>query len=558
MSATMELVLRARDLASDAIKKVGDTGSNTGKILEENWLKVGAAMAGAGAAVEALARKQAPFTEQTRQLATSLNMTEGEMRDLAISTSNVTFPLEDVLDVMERGRQQGIRSADQLQKFAEFWDMVGDASGESATELSEAGVALRAVGVAAGEEAKALDAFGYITRETTGDIGEFLYFLERTGPELREMGMDVDDAAAIMGILEHEFGMTARTARQEFRSAVNEADGDLSVMLETLGITNNTLDTYTGKVQESSGVIAENAEIHGQSYTTMQKFQHRISELTYQYGGLIEVAGNLSMVMIAAGPIIKGVSVAKAAYTAAVSGGTVATTAMTVATKALAVAQGILLSPVFLITAAIAALTAAGVLLYKNWDTVREKGAKVWSSISNAAKGPVNTMIGFANGVIGAFERMLNSVAGAVNRMPRFEIPSWVPGVGGRSFGLPRVPTASFSRFPTFHQGGQFRAPTPGGEGLALLRDREYVTTESQARQGSGNIERLLQKLIEVVKKYRETKNLNIRFEGLPDDVSEDRIIAVILRALSMPEVAEEIDNIIYSNKRLSEIPLGG
>jgi len=33
---------------------------------------------------------------------------------------------------------------------------------------------------------------------------------------------------------------------------------------------------------------------------------------------------------------------------------------------------------------------------------------------------------------------------------------------------------------PVHHSGGQYRAPTPGGEGLALLKDREWVLTEQQ------------------------------------------------------------------------------
>jgi len=37
-----------------------------------------------------------------------------------------------------------------------------------------------------------------------------------------------------------------------------------------------------------------------------------------------------------------------------------------------------------------------------------------------------------------------------------------------------------FGSIPRFHQGGTFRAPTAGGEGLALLRDRERILTPEQ------------------------------------------------------------------------------
>jgi len=37
------------------------------------------------------------------------------------------------------------------------------------------------------------------------------------------------------------------------------------------------------------------------------------------------------------------------------------------------------------------------------------------------------------------------------------------------------VPTISVPRIPTLHTGGRFRTANPGGEGLALLKDREDV-----------------------------------------------------------------------------------
>ena len=46
------------------------------------------------------------------------------MRSLANEISNVTFPLQDVLDVMELGRQQGIKSGEQMKEYAALWDTV--------------------------------------------------------------------------------------------------------------------------------------------------------------------------------------------------------------------------------------------------------------------------------------------------------------------------------------------------------------------------------------------------------------------------------------------------
>jgi hypothetical protein len=246
--------------------------------------------------------------EQATRIAAATGLHTDAVRDLALEASNVTFPLQEALDLMESGRQQGLRSGEQLQEFATFWDMVGDATGEVGPELGKAGVALRAVGIAAGEEGEALGAFGFISQETTGSVKDFLKFLERTGPELNTMGADVNDAAAILGILESELGMSGRTARTEFRSAVSEADGDLGAMLETLGISEDQFDTYRQAVEGSSGVIERNAAIHADSFTPVQRLSHAIEELMFKHGALFDIAGKLALPLLALGPISKGVS----------------------------------------------------------------------------------------------------------------------------------------------------------------------------------------------------------------------------------------------------------
>jgi len=382
----MSIFIRAHDKASEVIDGIKHKTGEAGGLIEKHWKTATVALAGAGVGLEAYARTQAPLTEQTRKLATQLGMTEEEIRKLAVSTSDVTFPLEDVLDLMEQGRTQGLRSAEQLQEYALFWDMVGDATGESATALAEAGVAFRALGIDAGNESEALAAFGYITSETTNDIGDFLTFIERTGPELREMNMDVNDAAAVMGVLEKEFGMTSRVARTEFRKAVGEAEGDINELYSALGITEEQMGKYRAEVLASGGTIEEFADMHAESYTILQKLQHRLSEAQYELGKYASVAGDIAPIMMAMGPAMKGVTVIKGLFTAA-------TLAGTKATLAFAAAQLVALAPILLIIAAIVAAVAIGWYLYKNWDEIGDKIVGVWETTKDFLSNIWDTII---------------------------------------------------------------------------------------------------------------------------------------------------------------------
>jgi len=516
MASEMSVVVRAKDEASKVFENVKGSGQDAARGLESSWKEISVVAGGAALAIEGLARSQAPLNESTRRLASSIGVTEGEMRDLIKSTSDVTFPLEDVAAVMESGRQQGIKSTEQLQEFALFWDKVGDATGLAADDLSDAGVALRTMGIAAGEEAEAMDAFGFITEETTSDVGEFLQIIERVGPELSEMGVDVDQTAGLLGVLENEMGLTGRMARRELEQGIREADGSLEDLLETLGITEEQFANYTEQVEGSSEVIDRNAELHGESYTRMQELQHSLGEVSYAMGGYIEQAAGLAPLMLAAGPAIKGVSLAKQGLTAAAG---VASKAVALFGKVMTAVTG----PIGLAILAITAAVAIGWYLYNNWDEVvafitqlwqdfsdwfgglvqgikdrwedsvervldiahsfRDGVVDAWDSLVDGIKGPANAIIGIANGVIGAFERMINSVARAVNSVPRINIPSWL---GGGSFGLPTIPEANLPRIPQLARGGDV---TRGGLALVGERGAEVVDLPTGSRvhpHGSG------------------------------------------------------------------------
>lgn len=144
-----------------------------------------------------------------------------------------------------------------------------------------------------------------------------------------------------------------------------------------------------------------------------------------------------------------------------------------------------LLGPVGLVIAIVAALVAGGVLLWKNWDTIKEKSKSIWDSIVGVIRGPVNMILGFANSVISAYEKMLNGVAKAVNAIPSFKIPEWVPGVGGKSFGLPNIPTIKLPKIPMLETGTNF-VPK---DMFAMLHEGEaIVPSKFNPSAGGGGI----------------------------------------------------------------------
>lgn len=188
------------------------------------------------------------------------------------------------------------------------------------------------------------------------------------------------------------------------------------------------------------------------------------------------------------------------------------------ATKAFSAAMAFLTSPVTLVIGAIAALVAAGAFLYNNWDTLSAKGmalanalsakfpwmasiiegvvkncsnifgglrdmfggivtfvkgvfagdwSKAWQGIVDAFGGIWGTISGVIKAPINAAISLINTAISGINSI-NVSIPGWVPGVGGKSFGI-NVP-----QIPLLAEGGIVTQPTlamvgEGGESEAVI-----------------------------------------------------------------------------------------
>lgn len=179
-------------------------------------------------------------------------------------------------------------------------------------------------------------------------------------------------------------------------------------------------------------------------------------------------------------------------------------------TTALGAAVAFLTSPIGLTILAIGALIAIGILLYKNWDVVKEKVLGIWNKIKSsllialniikttwnmAWTGMKNTVISIFNsiwsGIKGVINKILNGIEGMANGVIRginfvigvlngisFDIPDWlkyVPGmsgIAGKTFGF-NIPELSQVSIPRLATGAVIPA---NKEFLAVLGDQQHGT----------------------------------------------------------------------------------
>jgi len=169
-------------------------------------------------------------------------------------------------------------------------------------------------------------------------------------------------------------------------------------------------------------------------------------------------------------------------------------------------------SPLGLLILAIAAVIAIGFLLVKNWDLIKEKAAALFESVRlffvgikdavtenltiagedfkkimdgfvHVMKVVANGIISYWNFILAGVERVINSIANAINRIPSFTVPSFVPGIGGRSFSPPRMPQVNLPRIPMLADGGIVNSPT-----IALIGEAGPEAVVPLGRGGMGNV----------------------------------------------------------------------
>ncbi|WP_432408561.1 hypothetical protein [Wukongibacter sp. M2B1] len=174
----------------------------------------------------------------------------------------------------------------------------------------------------------------------------------------------------------------------------------------------------------------------------------------------------------------KAVTLAQLAYTKAITiaeaikTGVLATGATTV--NAITIAQwawnaAMTANPIGVVIALIAALIAIGILVWKNWDTIKAKAFALWEGIKEAFSPIGKFFEGIWEGVKTGFKSFINFFIAGINKVisgvnsVKVKVPDWVPKYGGEEFGI-KIP-----ELPTFAKGGIATGPSIFGEAGAEM-----------------------------------------------------------------------------------------
>lgn len=198
----------------------------------------------------------------------------------------------------------------------------------------------------------------------------------------------------------------------------------------------------------------------GGGFVSLLKFMKKHSNV------LIPVLGGVTAA-ITAFKVINTVNMLMTVWKASTISATIAQHGLNAALRA---------NPIGLVITAIGLLVAAGIYLYRNWDTVREKTESVWRSITNSIKSGVNTGIKYINMLIDG----LNVIPGVnISHIKKLALT----GKTGSK--------AAFRQIDGSHAAGLRRVPFNGY--VAELHTGERVLTRQEANtydnRSKANIE---------------------------------------------------------------------
>lgn len=427
MDASIGVNLIGRDVsASSAIKGVGETAKSTSESIKDAGAKAAIAFAAISAGALNAAKAAAEDERSSTQLANTLKNVVGAS-DATVKSVEEYINKQTLASGIADDK---LRPA--LQRLVQSTKDVGEA--QKLTNL--------AMEIATAKHIEVEDVANALAKAHDGNMGA-----------LKRLGVSLDAST----IKSKDFGKAVDELGVQFK-------GSLAA----------NADTAAGKMQIMSNSLNEAKESVGyallpalESLTgTFQKLAPFIQQHADFIGKAVLVVGALAGAVALAGAAIKAYEiVVKVAAAAQVVWNTVLS-----------------LNPIALVVIALAALAAALIYAYNHSEKFREIVTTAFNAVKEVATFVGDAIAFYFKTVFGAIKFEINAIITLANMAIRalnginVSVPSWVPGIGGKSFGF------DLKEIPKLAEGGIVTRPT-----LAMIGEAGAEAVVPLSRGGLNN-----------------------------------------------------------------------
>ena len=293
----------------------------------------------------------------------------------------------------------------------------------------------------------------------------------------RATGIDATQVADALAKAYEGNYKALRGLTPEMASLIREG-ADLDTIINVLGGTFGGANaafanTAEGGLAKMNIAFSEMKESLGAAVLPL--FQRILPVLT-SFANFIE--GNTGLV-IALAAVIGTLATAIIAYNAAIKTAAFLQTAFNITLAA---------NPIGLVVAAIVLLGATLVAAYAKFEGFRKVVDAVFGALKVGVRVAVDYISSYLETMLGVWTRVINAIAGLWNATLgglSFEIPDWVPGIGGKGFSIPEMPTVGGGGSSGVSAGINMRAKE-GGVTIPSSVGAPVVLAAPAAASGGG------------------------------------------------------------------------
>lgn len=362
-----------RELAQSNVSLT--TIGNTAQAVADKTRALSMAAAGFGLALVGNAYKSAQAADDLNTLAKQTGFSVEELQKMQYAADRIDVSMDTMTGSIKK-------LVSKMSSEAEIFDQLGvsiyDANGNmrDATDVWYESIdALSKVENETERDALSMELFGKSAMEMAGIVDDGGAALKDMGEEAEEMGLILDkDALQSANEFNDAIDKLKATAVASFRKAGTTLATALVPVLEKLAKVVTKVVTW----------FANLTKTQQKTILVVVGLVAAISPVASIIATIVQVIGTLK-------------------------------TAMTALNLAMSASSG----PIGLIIAGITALIAIGVLLYKNWDTIKAKAVELWNNLSttfNNIKTAISDKITAAkNTVVSVFETIKASITDKVN-----------------------------------------------------------------------------------------------------------------------------------------------
>lgn len=421
--ASLDLVMRLKDEASKGLKEVGrnvDKVESKGERLRKVSQKAGLAVAGiAAAGVGIGVNLVKDMLEASVEIDNLANIAAFGAEELQVLANVARASGGSIEDVADASREMQLR----LAEAAEL------GSGPAVDALNLLGVTL--------------DELDALTPAEQFDI-------------LRDKLSAIDDPARRTFLAEELLGGSSERLAEFLALSSEEFDKQTQAMLESGKVM--TDEQIAKNIEAAAAVQSLKDSVGGVTQELLSNFSPVITRVArFIEGNMTPIVYVLAAAMGVLG-LTASINLVARAFRSVSNALGVARAAFLAIRPIIASVNAVMLAnPIGLFIAALVALGVALVIAYNQSETFRNGVDAVWRGIVDIVKGSVNTIIGFINRLIDAWNGLTFKIP--TIKLPKVNLP-FGRSVGGGSFGGQSFSFPKLGKIPKLAEGGIVTSPT--------------------------------------------------------------------------------------------------